>query len=111
MTCRAKAYLLSFIILKQQNDLLVSFTNSKLVQNQFNLAKFAFCFIYLFLISIKIRLINSLERDQRKSFPIKEENDFIQKTIEMLLDLLTTIADSVLGKKYIVLIFLNLKIY
>ena len=54
--------------------------------------------LYLFYL-IKQRLVNSLERDHRKSFPVKEENDFIQKKIDMLMDLLTTIGNSVLGNK------------
>jgi hypothetical protein len=44
------------------------------------------------------RLINSMERDYRKSFAIKEENDYIHKMIDMLMGIVTTIGLSVLGK-------------
>jgi hypothetical protein len=39
-----------------------------------------------------------MERDYRKSFAIKEENDYIHKMIDMLMGIVTTIGLSVLGK-------------
>lgn len=74
---RAKAYLLTYILLKNQNDLVNLFTQSK--------------------------LINSLERDNRKSFPNREENDYMHKIIELLLDLLATIATKILDETVTVL--------
>lgn len=78
---RAKAYLLTYTILKQQSELLTLFTQSKLT--------------------------NSLERDNRKSLVNQEENDFMHKMIDMLVDLVSNIAStlfdetlSVLGSVY-----------
>ncbi|CAF0783549.1 unnamed protein product [Brachionus calyciflorus] len=68
--CRSKAYILTFVLLKQQSDLLIPFSQSK--------------------------LINSLERDIRKNFPIKEENDYIHKMINMLIDLIVSISSTIL---------------
>ena len=39
-----------------------------------------------------------MERDYRKSFSSKEENDYIHKMIDMLMGLVTTIGLTVLGK-------------
>lgn len=68
MLCRAKAYLLTYLLLKQNNDHISLFTQSK--------------------------LINSLERDHRKTFSNTDENDYMHKMIEMLLELLTGVADT-----------------
>jgi hypothetical protein len=92
--CRAKAYLVTHEMLKHQNDLLLSFTHSKFFLNFYILEIINIQQLYLI-----NRLINSLERDNRKNFPIKEENDFIQKIIDQLLLLLTNIAVNVLGIK------------
>ena len=43
-------------------------------------------------------MINSLERDLRKNFPNKEENEYMNKIIGMLMDLLTTIGDSIMSE-------------
>ena len=77
VSSRAKAYLLTYVMLKNQSDLVNLFTQSK--------------------------LINSLERDHRKSFPNREENDYMHRTIELLLDLLATIATKILDETVIVL--------
>ena len=70
--CRAKAYLLTYVLLKQQNDLLLTFSESKLV--------------------------NSIERDNRKNLPTKEENDYMHSTIDMLVDTILAIASTILDE-------------
>ncbi len=72
VTCRAKAYMLTCILLKQQNDLLLTFSESKLV--------------------------NSIERDNRKNFPSKEENDYMHNTINSLVETILAIAFSIVDE-------------
>jgi hypothetical protein len=45
------------------------------------------------------RLINSLERDSRKNFVSKEENDYIHKTIENLTNLILNQSSTILGEQ------------
>ena len=45
------------------------------------------------------RLVNSLERDGRKNFVSKEENDYIHKTIENLTNLILNQSSTILGEQ------------
>ena len=74
---RAKAYLLTHGILSQQSELLPLFTQS--------------------------RLTNSLERDNRKTQINQEEDDFMHKMIDMLVELMCTITSSLLDETLSVL--------
>ena len=80
--CRAKAYLLTYVLLKQQNDFLLTFTESKLV--------------------------NSIERDNRKNLPSKEENDYMHSTIDMLVDTILAIASTILDENILLVRLLNI---
>ena len=64
--------MLTYILLKQQNDLLLTFSESKLV--------------------------NSIERDNRKNFPIKEENDYMHNTINTLVETILAISFAILDE-------------
>jgi len=77
VACRAKAYLLTHILLKTNVDQLGLFTHSKLV--------------------------NSLERDHRKTFQSLTENEFMHKMIGILLELLTNTAMGVIEETIAVL--------
>ena len=93
VTCRAKSYLLTYVILKQQNDFLISFIQSKF---DFNIKKKK-NFKILKILKFK-RLVNSVERDHRKTFPVKEENDYMHRVIDLLSELLLQISSTILGK-------------
>jgi hypothetical protein len=71
VVCRGKAYGLTFIILQQQADLLITFTQTT-------------------------KLIVSLERDCRKEFIVKEEHNFIHKNINLVYNLLTKISNEII---------------
>ena len=94
VACRAKAYLLTYILIRQQEDTLLQLIQSKYRQKKFG--DFSCFGVY---ICPFFRLVNSMERDNRKVFQSKEEDEYIHKILGKLIDLIFAFASSLLGKR------------